>query len=372
MRISMKFGLFYLGSSPERQYADTYAQILEQIEYGEELGFESVWLAEHHRSEYGIMPRPAIMAAAIAQRTKRMRIGVGVSILPFSNPVRIAEDWAMVDVLSGGRLDFGTGRGYQPREFEAMRADVNYSKEVFKEALDIVLGLWALPDGEFFSYKGDHFDFTDIESLPRPIQKPVPVYIAAVSPSTFQMAAERDVQVITGAGLQTLDLVKEGNIEAARILIEHGRDPATIDFPMHMVTYLAETEEKAKAAFAPSMEWYFAQLNKKGIHPAHAGKPPRGYDDYLESAKRMSGAPTLQGAIDAGIALVTDPAGARERVRELRDDIGLKQYLNVFNIGSITHDEVMAQMKLWAEEVMPAFKEDTPVPDSFTRVTTPE
>jgi len=368
----VKFGLFYLASSPERKYKETYEQILEQIEYGEELGFDSVWLAEHHRSEYGIMPRPAIMAAAIAERTKTMRIGVGVSILPFENPVRTAEDWAMVDVISGGRLDFGTGRGYQPREFEAMLADPSESKEVFKEALDIVLGLWATPDGEFFSYKGDHYEFTDIEALPRPIQNPVPVYIAAVSPSTFKMAADRNVSVITGAGLQTLDLVKEGNIEAARILIEAGRDPASLDFPMHMVTYIAATEAEAHAKFAPSMEWYFAQLNTKGTHPAHAGKPPKGYDDYLESAKRMSGAPTLQGAIDAGIALVTDPAGARERVRELRDDIGLKQFLNVFNIGSITHDEVMAQMKFWAEEVMPAFTEDTPVPDSFAKAVAPE
>lgn len=363
----MKFGLFYLGSSPQRQYADTYAQMLEQIEYGEELGFHSVWLAEHHRSEYGIMPRPAIMAAAIAERTKHMRIGVGVSILPFSNPVRIAEDWAMVDVISGGRLDFGTGRGYQPREFEAMQADPNVSKAVFREALDIVLGLWSTPEGDMFSYHGEHFDFTDIETLPRPIQNPMPVWIAAVSPSTFRMAAERGVQVITGAGLQTLDKVKDGNIEAARLLIEHGRDPETIDFPMHMVTYLADTEAEAKARFTQPIEWYFDQLMRRGIHPAHAGKPPKGYDDYLESAKRMSGAPTLDGAIAAGIALVTDPERARERVRELRDDIGLKQYLNVFNIGTITHEEVMAQMKLWADEVMPAFKEDTPVPDSFIR-----
>jgi natural product biosynthesis luciferase-like monooxygenase protein len=363
----MKFGIFWLGSSPHRKYKETYAEILEQVEYAEELGYDSVWLTEHHRSEYGTFPSPAVMAAAIAERTKKVRIGIGVSILPFQNPVRIAEEWAMVDVLSGGRVNFGAGRGYQPREFEVMGADINVSREVFIEALDIIRGLWALPDGELFSYHGEYYDFTDIEALPRPIQNPMPIWVAAVSPSTFGLVAERGLQVITGPGLQSLDKLKEGNIAAARVLIEHGRDPATIDFPMHAVVYIRETAEKAQAEFAGPIEWYFGQLNKTGIHPAHAGAPPKGYDAYLESAKRMSGNPTLDGAIESGIALVTDPENARARVRELRDDIGLKQFLCVFNIGDISHREVMESMRIWAEEVMPEFNdEETPVPEAFT------
>lgn len=363
----MKFGIFWLGSSPHRQYKQTYDEILEQVEYAEELGYDSIWLTEHHRSEYGTFPSPAVMAGAIAQRTSKIRIGIGVSILPFQNPVRIAEEWAMVDVLSNGRLYFGAGRGYQPREFEVMRADINTSREVFIESLDVILGLWATPDGEMFSHHGEYFDFTDIEALPRPIQNPVPVWVAAVSPSTFGLVAERDLQVITGPGLQSLDKLKEGNIAAARVLIEHGRDPATIDFPMHAVVYVREDEAQAREEFAGPIEWYFGQLNKTGIHPAHAGTPPKGYDAYLESAKRMSGNPTLDGAIESGIALVTDPEGARARVRELRDDIGLKQFLCVFNIGDISHKAVMESMKVWAEEVMPEFLgEETPVPEAFT------
>ncbi len=365
----MRFGVFYLGSSPRKDYRRTYDEILEQVEVAEELGFDSVWLAEHHRSEYGTMPRPAIMAAAIAERTTRMRIGVGVTILPFDNPVRVAEDWAMVDVLSEGRLNFGAGRGYQPREFEAMRADANLSRDVFAEALDVVLGLWN-SDG-LFSYQGHHFEFSDIEIYPKPIQQPVPVWVAAVSPSTFQLVADRGLQVITGPGLQALDQLKEGNIEAARILIDGGRDPASIDFPMHVVVHLHETEEAARRSFEGPMEWYFDQLNRHGIHPAHAGTPPKGYETYIESAKRMQGAPTLDGAIQAGIALVGDPEQARARVQELRDEIGLKQFLCVFNIGDIEHAEVLRTMRLWAEEVMPHFAEPTPVPTAFLDVPTP-
>ena len=359
----MKFGVFFLGSSPRKNYGQTYAEIIEQAECAEQLGFDSVWLAEHHRSEFGTMPRPAIMAAALAERTERMRIGVGVSILPFDNPVRVAEDWAMVDVLSGGRLNFGAGRGYQPREFEIMRADPSESRGVFAEALDIILGLWNA-DG-LFSYKGAHFEFTDIEIYPKPVQRPVPAWVAAVSPATFELAASRGLQVITGPGLQVLDELKVGNIEAARTLIEGGRDPATIDFPMHVVIHLHETREAALRSFEGPIEWYFDQLNRDGIHPAHARTPAKSYETYIESAKRMQGAPTLEGAVQAGIALVGDPEDACLRVRELRDDIGLKQLLCVFNIGDITHEEVLRTMKLWAEEVMPHFRDETPVPDAF-------
>src|SRR5262249_38274889 len=118
--LTMRFGLFYVCEAPDGGVQRSYREMLDQVEYAEELGFDTVWLAEHHGSSYGTMPRPAIMAAAVAARTTRMRVGVMVSVLPFSNPVRNAEDWAMVDVLSGGRLDLGTGRGYQPREFAMM------------------------------------------------------------------------------------------------------------------------------------------------------------------------------------------------------------------------------------------------------------
>ena len=114
----MKMGLFYVNECHDQNYERAYGEMLEQIQYGEELGFESVWLAEHHFSSYGSMPSPQVAAAAISQITKKMDIGIGVSILNFDNPVRIAEDYAMVDILSNGRLKFGAGRGYQPLKAE--------------------------------------------------------------------------------------------------------------------------------------------------------------------------------------------------------------------------------------------------------------
>ena len=110
----MKFSVFYVLESSDRDFRRAYDEMLEQIRIAESLGFGEVWLAEHHGSDYGSIPSPQIAAAAIAAHTERMRFGIAVSNLTFDWPVRVAEDYAMVDVLSGGRLDLGVGRGYQP------------------------------------------------------------------------------------------------------------------------------------------------------------------------------------------------------------------------------------------------------------------
>src|SRR5688572_13907121 len=114
----MKFAIFALLEQPDgHRAADVYQKVIEQAEAADELGFETIWLAEHHFTPYGTLPSPALLGVAIAERTKRLRIGTGVAILPFQDPRRLAEDYATLDLLSNGRLDFGVGRGYQPAEF---------------------------------------------------------------------------------------------------------------------------------------------------------------------------------------------------------------------------------------------------------------
>src|SRR4051812_38506549 len=215
--------------------------MIEQAQYAEQLGFETIWVAEHH-SAYGSIPSPAVLLAALAQQTKTIRIGSSISVLPFQNPVRIAEEYAMVDVLSHGRLNFGVGRGNQPNEYKLMRAVQDDSREIFWEALDIILGLWN--EGRI-SYHGKHFNFDDIEIVPRPVQKPVPVWVAALSPETYPMVAERGLQLVTAPLGGTLEQVKERIIGAARVLIAHGRDPESIDFPMNTDVHIAATPQEA-------------------------------------------------------------------------------------------------------------------------------
>ncbi|MEH7274559.1 LLM class flavin-dependent oxidoreductase, partial [Neobacillus vireti] len=139
----MKTGLFYVNECHDGNYERAYSEMLEQIQYAEEIGFESVWLGEHHFNEYGSMPSPQVAAAAISQITKKMDIGIGISILNFDNPVRIAEDYAMVDILSNGRLKFGGGRGYQPHEAKGLGVSMEKTREKYWEYVEIIQGLWA-------------------------------------------------------------------------------------------------------------------------------------------------------------------------------------------------------------------------------------
>lgn len=165
----MEFGMFYVLESPDGDFKRAYDEMLGQVEYAEELGYDTIWLAEHHTSAYGSIPNPAVAMAAIAERTKKMKIGSLISVLPLHNPISIAEDYAMVDVMSGGRLLFGVGRGYQPQEFKHFGVDMAETRERFKEELDIILGLWT---NESFSYNGKFYQLDNVSIRPKPIQKP--------------------------------------------------------------------------------------------------------------------------------------------------------------------------------------------------------
>src|SRR5436190_4922662 len=139
--------------------ADVYAHALEEARLADELGFHTVWLAEHHFSPYGIAPSLAVLAAAIARETRRVRIGTAVVVAPFIHPVRIAEEWAMVDILSGGRLDFGIGRGYQPAEFRGLTVSMEKTRERFDESLELIRRAWT---DERCTFEGEFYQVRDV------------------------------------------------------------------------------------------------------------------------------------------------------------------------------------------------------------------
>ena len=146
------------------------------IQGADEMGYGSVWLAEHHFSEYGVMPSISVMAAALAVQTKRIRIGTGVVVIPLHNPIRVAEEFAMVDLMSDGRLEFGVGRGYQPSEFAGFDIDMETSRERFDEYLDVVLKLWP---GKEVTFKGKYIQLDNIRVRPKSLQDPHPPVWAA-------------------------------------------------------------------------------------------------------------------------------------------------------------------------------------------------
>src|ERR1700730_16756227 len=210
----MKFGYYILntyvpkldGKSPE-----LYAHWLEQIDAAENLGFDSFWATEHHFRYFGgMLPNPQMLLAAAAQRTKRMRIGPAVTILPMHHPVRIAEDFAMVDLLSNGRLNFGAGRGMHPLEYTVFGADFKTAQLRLPEALDIVVRAWT---DDAFEWNGKDYRYPKLAVYPKPLQKPhPPIYITANrDPESFQMIGQR------GYHLMTLPWVATNEVHATRV-----------------------------------------------------------------------------------------------------------------------------------------------------------
>jgi len=354
----MKFGVFYVLECPDHDFRRAYREMLSQVSYAEELGFDEVWLAEHHGSDYGSMPSPQVAAAAIAERTRRIRIGIAVSNLTFAWPVRVAEDYAMVDVLSGGRLDFGAGRGYQPAEFRNMSVadQQDVSREVFAEAMEIIRGLWSRPAAEPFSYRGRHFTIDGVECRPTPVQRPTPpMYVASISPQTFELAASQGYNLLITPMLVTLPELNQLVVDIKRKLIATGRDPLSLDFPMNWQIHLADSTAEALATAAEPLAWHYRRVLRLVPRGPDA---PRGYERYAElaAATEEAGGPTLDGLRESGAVYVGDPAGLAAEIETLRQETGLQHLICWMRFGGLAHEKVLRSLELLAREVMPRFR----------------
>src|SRR5262245_8836884 len=197
----MKFGLFYQLPCALTQEAMTrYHETIEQIVYAETLGFDTAWLAElHFNASFSIMPAPLLLAAAVAQRTTRIRLGTAVVLLPLHHPLRVAEEAAVVDLLSQGRLELGVGRGMIAIHFQGFQVPLDESRERFEEALTIVKRAWTQ---ETCQFEGRYFHVPETAVVPKPLQKPYPpLRIAANSPETAIFAGEQGYPVFIASPL---------------------------------------------------------------------------------------------------------------------------------------------------------------------------
>ncbi len=192
----MKIGVLQFFSWPQRRssLAEVYARALERIEIMDEGGFDAVWLAEHHFSDFSVCPSVHMMGTLAAARTRRLRIGTAVSLAPFYHPLRLAEEVAFLDVLSGGRVNWGAGRGFARVEFAAFGVPPEESTSRFHESVEIVLRAWS---EKRLSFSGKHFSFEEVEVLPKPLQRPhPPVWMAATSEGSIDWAASRGFSIL--------------------------------------------------------------------------------------------------------------------------------------------------------------------------------
>ncbi|MDP6707782.1 MAG: LLM class flavin-dependent oxidoreductase [Alphaproteobacteria bacterium] len=350
----MKFGLFYLfsdfGNIPQQQI---YAEVLDEIEHAESLGFESVWLPEHHFAIYGMLGNPLVMAAAVAQRTKKMKIGTAVVLLPFQHPMRLAEDAALVDTMSGGRLLLGVGRGYQPIEFHGFGVDQGKSSAMFEESFqilkDVLSGKKVQLDGEFWKIE------EPIEVFPKPLQLPPPLYLASVSSRSIEVAARHGISLLRAPQFSNLDTVNAAFDEYTGKLVEYGHDPNTLDQPLSIRVFVAPTNEEAKAEAEHAL-WFYHLLAK--LVPGAPGREavPAGYEDYPFDPAALSGL-TVDDVWDRGTAFGT-PERVTEILKTYMHKTGSRHLICQMRIGGLEHDKVMRSMELFTNEVMPALREE--------------
>jgi alkanesulfonate monooxygenase SsuD/methylene tetrahydromethanopterin reductase-like flavin-dependent oxidoreductase (luciferase family) len=327
----MEFGIFheFLSAGTSSQTA-AFAQSFAQIEAAERWGLDIVWLAEIHMNPTrSLLSAPLTVASAIAARTHRIRIGTAVQVLPLGHPLRMAEETATIDQISGGRLVFGVGRSAFPRAYDAYGISYRESQDRFAESLEIIRKAWTQPVA---SHHGHYWNFENFTLVPRPLQEPhPPIRIAASQPDTYGAIGTLGYPLFSALRASPIDALA-ANVRAYReawhAAGHAGRGEAYLQVPI----YVADTEEKALAEAKDG-------LMRFATYRADLLRGPLTYETVLQQ-KGIIGTPDMVAA----------------RIEQLREAAGLDGVSAEINVGSmLTHAQVMNSLRLYCQEVMPRF-----------------
>jgi alkanesulfonate monooxygenase SsuD/methylene tetrahydromethanopterin reductase-like flavin-dependent oxidoreductase (luciferase family) len=350
----VKFGLFYqLPCAPEQSEAMRYRETIEQVIHADEIGFDTAWLAElHFFRPFSIMPAPLILATAIAQRTKRIRLGTGVSLLPFHHPLKLAAEAAVVDILSDGRLDLGVGRGTIAVHFQGYNVSREESRERFEESLEIIQKAWTT---ESFSYDGKHYQVPDTSVVPKPLQKPhPPLRIAANSPETAAFAGAKGFDILAAAPINPVpgffDHIR--NYRAA--LSQAGHQPEKYDVAALFFTNTSESASQSRAEYEHSMMHYYRTIGEQ----ARRGDRSQYEGSYAYLKQVRERAASIQWDVVAdSMGIFGPPEQCIARIEEIYREAGINQLVCWFNPGGrIPHRDVLAAMERFATKVIPAVR----------------
>ena len=334
-----RFGVFSLLSVPDIK--DEVALVQGELEINvaaEAAGFDSVWLAEHSGSRYGLIASPQVMAAAIAARTSRIRIGTGVSVLPLHHPLRLANDFAMIDVLSNGRLDYGIGRGYSADEYASYGLSVSENRARFEEALEIIKLAWTQ---ETFSYEGAYYQIPPVQSVPNVIQRPhPPLYIAAGSNDTVQWAGANLVRMLSSSGSPAnirakWDLYRQAGLAAGNSA--DAIEDALVQSWVVKHIHVAEDDDTAVAEAGPPFIWYFNLLANRRMFDGPNNTPP------------------LEWWQDHGACYFGSPDTVAAKLRDWHEASGVTNTLCWMNTGGMPTEQVLKSVRLFGDHVLPQF-----------------
>jgi len=350
MEKPMKFGIMNLFPAEGVPDHQVLKNTLEEIQLADQIGFDSAWLAEHHFSRYGILGNPLLLGSSIAATTKKIIVGTAVLVLPFYDPIRLAEDIATLDILSNGRLKIGVGRGYQPLEFNGFGKNASDSKGMYREIIQILGKAW---NEENWSFEGEYFNYSNITVYPKPVSVGGPKILhATVSPDSYRERGLLGDSIITSPNFTPLPVMQKNFSVYDASLLESGFDPKEFEKPFMQQVWCGVSRDGLEAAATAALT-YYRSLKKfvPGSEDALADEAK-----YYESVKRNVDLLTLEKALTHGgnfgsVDKVVDTLG------NLRDTLGINHYIGWFNIPTIDRNLALDAMVNFASEVIPQLRE---------------
>ncbi|MGO9453793.1 MAG: LLM class flavin-dependent oxidoreductase [Candidatus Binataceae bacterium] len=260
----MKFGILQFFSWPDRRVTlpTVYERALQRIEIMDRSGYDAVWLTEHHFNDYSVCPSIPVMGAYAAARTRRLRIGAGVTLAALYHPIRLAEEIALLDILSGGRVNWGAGRGFDPREFRTFAVPPEESHARFREAVEIVLAAWR---NQRLSYRGKYYSFEDVEVLPKPLQQPhPPAWVATSTAEAIEWAAAAGHSILMSPHPTHVEIGEQRELYRRR-LEQRGHSIEGREIPMARLLAIAPTDGEAAEVARDGAKWLLrTYVNPKG------------------------------------------------------------------------------------------------------------
>jgi alkanesulfonate monooxygenase SsuD/methylene tetrahydromethanopterin reductase-like flavin-dependent oxidoreductase (luciferase family) len=341
--------------------ADEYAAYIDQLSYAEQLGFDAIAVNEHHQTAYGLMPAPNLIASALIQRTKSVKIGILGRALPLvSNPLTIAEEFAMLDNLSRGRIITGFVRGIGT-EYHATGLNPTFSHERYQEAHDLIVAAWTRPGP--FEFDGEHYNFRYVNIWPRPYQQPhPPIWVPSQGSSeTIRWAADPSRKYPFLVTFSAEDLViRYLNMyrDQAR---ELGYEAKGSQLGWAAPVYVADTDERAMREAKDGVETLF---NDYLFNPWEMLLPP-GYMSMASLKRTMAmrkaigsrpGRMSIEELTQNGTVIVGSPRTVRERIEKVRDATGVENLVTMLQFGVLPNDLTVRNMEMFASEVMPRLK----------------
>ena len=348
----MEFGVFHeFPRQPAQSDAAAFAEGFELVDAAERWGLDVLWLAELHLSPRAVLAAPLTIAAAIAARTERLKIGTAVQVLPLVNPLRLAEEAATVDQISRGRLIFGVGRSGFARTYTAYGIPYSESRDRFAEALAVIKKAWTEPS---LTHEGRYHSFSNVGLTPRPYQQPhPPIRIAATTPNTFPQLGAQGYPIF-GAVRQGTFSELAPDLDAYRAAYRAAGHPGQGEIFLRVPIYVADTADKALSEPEPSMMQFYRAMATQLIDSAkEPGARPE--ERRLERGEALARLTFDQARREK--VVVGTPEMVADRLAELREELGISGILAELNCGGqISHPQVMRSLELLCTEVMPRFK----------------